>query len=238
VTGVSARSRQILSVRCWFNGAVTKDWRQWHRGYDASNSSLARRLRVVQRDLHRALAEAPCGEDGLRRLISMCAGDGRDVLPVLAHHDSGRAVEALLIELDPTLSQHARMTAADLGLPRVEVQTADAGATDTYLGLPPAHLVLACGVFGNITFNDVRRTIATLPALLVADGIVIWTRGRTDDGHDPSLDVRNCLSEHGFSEMSFTSPADARFRVGMHRLAARPADVSSLPPATRMFSFI
>lgn len=217
---------------------MTKDWRQWHRAYDDPNSSLARRLQVVQRDLRRALTQAPRGEDGVRRMISICAGDGRDVLPVLAQHDSGRAVEALLIELDPTLSQHARMTATNFGLPRVEVRTADAGATDTYLGIAPAHVVLACGVFGNITFNDVRRTIAALHALLVADGIVIWTRGRADDGRDPSLEVRTRFSEHGFSEMSFTSPADARFRVGMHRLAARPADVSPLRPATRIFSFI
>jgi hypothetical protein len=217
---------------------VTKDWIRWHEGYESPDPSLRRRLHVVQRDLRRALVEAPCGEDGVQRLISICAGDGRDVLPVLAEHGSGNAAEALLIELDPTLSRRARAAATRLGLSGVEVRTADAGATGTYVGLPPAHVALACGVFGNITFNDVRRTVAALRALLVVDGIVIWTRGRGDEGHDPSQDVRACFAEYGFAEMSFTSPSDARFRVGMHRLAIRPADVSPLAPGTQIFSFI
>ncbi|MFF0721659.1 class I SAM-dependent methyltransferase [Verrucosispora sp. NA02020] len=217
---------------------MTKDWLRWHQDYDTPNSSLARRLHIVQRDLRRALAEAPRDERGTRRLISICAGDGRDVLPVLAEHDGGRTVEALLIERDPTLSQRARAAAIGLGLPGIEVRTADAGATDTYVDVQPAHLLLSCGVFGNITFYDVRRTIAMLHTLVVADGIVIWTRGRADDGQDPSHDVRTCFAEHGFSEMSFTSPANARFRVGMHRLTARPAAVPPMPPATQMFSFV
>ncbi|MFC4109257.1 class I SAM-dependent methyltransferase [Micromonospora zhanjiangensis] len=217
---------------------MTKDWLRWHQDYESPHSSLARRLHVVQHELRWALTEGPHDAHDVRRLISMCAGDGRDVLPVLAEHDGGRSVQALLIEVDPTLSQRARMAAATLGLPGVEVRTADAGATDTYSGVHPAHVVLACGVFGNITFDDVRRTIAMLRALLLADGIVIWTRGRTDDGRDPSHDVRTCFAEHGFSEMSFTSPADAKFRVGMHRLTAQPVPVPPVPPGTRMFSFI
>ncbi|MFB9848794.1 SAM-dependent methyltransferase, partial [Micromonospora andamanensis] len=90
---------------------MTKDWLRWHQDYDSPNSSLARRLRVVQHDLRRALTESPHDEHGARRLISICAGDGRDVLPVLAEHDGGRTVEALLIERDPALSQRARTAA-------------------------------------------------------------------------------------------------------------------------------
>ncbi|MFB9848800.1 hypothetical protein ACFFMR_00155, partial [Micromonospora andamanensis] len=107
-------------------------------------------------------------------------------LNAVAEHHGGRTVEALLIERDPALSQRARTAAIGLGLPRIDVRAADAGATDTYVNIQPAHLLLACGVFGNITVNDVRRTIAMLHTLVLAEGIVIWTRGRTYDGHDPS----------------------------------------------------
>ena len=41
-----------------------------------------------------------------------------------------------------------------------EVVTADAALTDAYAGLVPADIVLACGVFGNITDEDVDRTVA------------------------------------------------------------------------------
>lgn len=232
-----ARSR-ANRLSSWFNAWVARDWTEWHRAYDLPSSTLARRLEVVRRDLRWALGGATAGEGGVRRVLSICAGEGRDVLPVLAEHNGRRDIRALLIELDPVLSQRARSTAAALGLSGVEVWTADAGATDTYQRVEPAHVVMACGVFGNVTVDDVRCTIAALPSLLVPDGIVIWTRGLPDDGTEPSLGVRDRFAECGFAEMSFTSPADARFRVGMHRLVAHPGHVPSLEPGGRLFSFV
>jgi hypothetical protein len=58
-----------------------KDWLAWHEGYDDPSSSLARRLEVVRRRLG-AVLDAAAGER--RQLLSLCAGDGRDVIPVLA----------------------------------------------------------------------------------------------------------------------------------------------------------
>lgn len=214
---------------------MAKDWLEWHHHYDTPNSSIALRLADVQRDLRRALAEAPRGEDGIIYLISMCAGEGRDVLPVLAEeNEGGRRVKAILVEFDEIMSQRARTAVADLGLSGVEVKTADAGTTETYRDLPLAQILLVCSVFGNITVADMRRTVATLPALLAIDGIVLWTRA----GHDPSLEVRRVFLDHGFTEMSFTSTADDMFRVGMHRLADRPADLRPPQLGTRMFSFV
>lgn len=217
---------------------MTKDWQQWHRHYDTPDLSLAQRLNAVCRDLRRALAEVPCGADGVVRLTSICAGEGRDVLPVLVEQNGGRPVRALLVELDPTLAQRASTTAAKLGLSGVEVRRADAGTIDTYLDVPPAHVLLVCGVFGNISVDDVRRTVATLSALLAADGIVIWTRGAQNTDRDRSQEIRACFAEHGFTEMSFTRTEDGVFRIGMHRLAAEPADVSTAQPGTRMFTFV
>ena len=211
------------------DGWVARDWVRWHEDYEDLGSSLSRRLVVVRGYLERALDEAP-GDGGERRLISLCAGDGRDVLPVLVRH---RGVSAVLVELDPELGERARAAAAELGLAGVQVRTGDAGLADTYLDAVPAHIVTACGVFGNVSRSDLRRTVAALPSLLVAGGIVIWTRGRGDDGPDPSSAVRACLAEHGFEEMAFTGPGDARFRVGMHRLVAAGAG----PPPRRLFTF-
>jgi hypothetical protein len=184
------------------------------------------------------LTEAPTDPDGTRRLISMCAGAGRDVLPVLATHPAGAAVRALLVELDPTLSDRARETAADLGLTTVSVQTADAGTLDPYRGFVPAHVLLACGVFGNVTVDDAERTIAAMPALLADDGIVIWTRGQFDDGADPSLHLRSCFGAAGFTEISFHRPTDTHFRVGVHQLGSRPAAALPPGPDLRLFIFV
>lgn len=212
-----------------------KDWVAWHRDYDSPSSSLARRLHVVRNELRAALTVGrPAAGGGELRLISMCAGDGRDVLPVLA--EGARDVRALLVELDPLLCSRARSTAAHHGLTGVEIRAGDAGVIDAYLNCTPAHVVLACGVFGNITVDDARQTVAALPSLLADDGIVIWTRGRKDHGPDPSTVIRELFIAHGFTELGFTAPEDARFRVGTHRLSTRPTRTSG-QPAPRMFTF-
>jgi hypothetical protein len=226
------------NARSSSGGGMTRDWLRWHDEYDSHGSSLSRRLQVVQRNLHQALTEASCDADGARRLISMCAGAGRDVLPVLAGNPDGAAVRALLVELDPTLSDRARATAASLGLPAVSVRTADAGILESYRDFVPAHVLLACGVFGNVTTEDAQRTITAMPGLLTDGGIVIWTRGQFADGPDPSLRLRTCFSDAGFTEVSFTRPADAHFRVGVHRLSRRPVPALALEPGTRLFTFV
>jgi hypothetical protein len=217
---------------------VTTDWVHWHRDYDRPNSSLAQRLQIVRHCLRQALTDITSGRPGqqqLIRLISICAGDGRDVLPVLAAHHAAHQVRALLVELDPRLADHARTTATRLGLRTVTVRTTDAGITDPYTDIAPAHVVLACGVFGNITTEHVQRTIATLPRLVTTGGVVIWTRGRPANEPDPSLDIRTWLASHGFTELSFTAPTDTKFRVGMHRLHTLTTE--PLTPGTRMFTF-
>lgn len=208
-------------------------WLDWHREYDDPSSSLSRRRRVVQSYLRQILAELPPSGDPIR-LLSMCAGDGRDVLEVLASLRSGPPVQALLVELDPELADRARVQASRLELADVLVRTADAGLSASYAELAPAHVVLACGVFGNISFADVRRTIDALPGLLCSGGQVIWTRGRGADEPDASRAVRELFAERGFTELGFTAPDDARFRVGRHRHDRPPA--TELP--ARLFRFI
>jgi hypothetical protein len=215
---------------------MDRDWLHWHAEYDDPSSSLARRLTVVRGLLGRALAGAP-SDAGVQRVASMCAGDGRDLLPVLTGPDRGHTVRALLVELDPALAGRARAAAAAITRHDITVLTADAGEVTPYLPLAPLHLVLACGVFGNITTADAHRTIAALPGLLADGGLVLWTRGRGTGAADPSDDLRTRFADHGFAELAFTAPADARFRVGLHRLTHRPG--GAVPePGTRLFTFV
>ncbi|MEU6669819.1 class I SAM-dependent methyltransferase [Streptomyces sp. NPDC046727] len=212
------------------------DWVRWHETYDDPASILARRLVVVRGFLDRALSEAPAEQDGRRQLISLCCGDGRDTLPVLAAHEAGRRVRAVLTELNPELARQARTTAGSLDLPHVEVRTGDAGLADTYLDAAPAHVLLVCGVFANVPAEDMRRTVAALPALLTEGGIVIWTRSHHEEPSDPSDEIRTCLKDQGFQELAFSRPHDACFRVGMHRLTSTTAPRQQLS-GTRLFAF-
>jgi hypothetical protein len=214
---------------------VTRDWHAWHREYDDPASDLSRRLDVVRARLGALLAAAP----GPVRLVGMCAGDGRDTLPVLA--SAGVDVDAVLVELDPDLAGTARATVRDLGLDGVEVRTADAGTTSSYDGAGPADVLMACGVFGNVSDDDVATTVAQLPSLLAGGGHVIWTRGcrvpqdptRVDG--DPSELVRRLFADAGFEEVDFVRPEDAGFRVGVHRW---PGGGAPYRPGVRLFTFV
>src|ERR1700736_5534353 len=122
---------------------VATDWVAWHDQY-AADDALVRRLEVVRRLIRTALDGAPPGEI---RVVSMCAGDGRDLLGVLGDHPRRHEVRARLVELEPALAERARTEATRLELDGVEVVCGDAAQTDVYAHAVPAQLVLVCGVF-------------------------------------------------------------------------------------------
>jgi len=191
------------------------DWLEWHSAYDR-DSSLSRRLQLIQKQLKAALDRRP---EGQIRLISLCAGQGRDVLPVVAGHSRRADVRARLVELDPENTRIASATAEAGALTGIEIVTGDASLTESYAGAVPADIVLACGIFGNITSEDIEGTIEQLPALCSAGATVIWTRG----GRDPDLRpaVRRWFGRHGFEELFFQGEPE-EFGVGVHRLTAEP----------------
>jgi hypothetical protein len=204
------------------------DWLSWHDDYDQPGSPLARRLEAVEQRIRTALDDAPPGP---LRAVSMCAGQGRDLIGALAGHPRREDVTARLVELDERNAGIARQSAAAAGLDKVEVVTGDAALTDSYAGIVPADLVLVCGVFGNITDIDVQRTIGYCTQLCTRDGTVVWTRGRWE----PDLVPRICdwFAERGFTELWVSEPG-VGYGVGAHRFAATPAP---LKPGARMFTF-
>jgi len=205
-----------------------QDWHAWHERYDDPGSPIARRLVVVQDRIARVLGAAPPGDI---RVLSMCAGQGHDLLGALENHPRRADVTALLVELDPRNSAAARQRARELGLSRVQVVTGDAAQTDQYLTHAPADLVLACGVFGNITAEDIQRTIAHCAALCRPGGAVIWTRHRREPDLVPS--ICDWFARSGFTLEFVTEPGD--FGVGVHRHTGQGR---RLVPGATMFTFL
>jgi hypothetical protein len=204
-------------------------WVAWHRDYDVPGSPLAQRLAAVQAQIAAVLDQAPPGP---LRAVSLCAGQGRDLIGVLAGHPRGPDVTARLVELDPDNAATARELAAAAGLPRVEVVLADAADPAAYAGLVPADLVLACGIFGNIPDADIRRTIGYFPQLCATGGTVLWTRGRWA----PDLIPQICawFGAQGFEPL-WVSDSALPFGAGAHRFTSAPAPLATGP---RMFSFM
>jgi hypothetical protein len=192
-----------------------RDWLEWHADYDDPDTTLAQRLVVVQREIARFLDGAPSGP---LRVIAMCAGDGRDLLGVLEQHPRAPDVSGRLVELDPRLAERARRAAPAA----LEIVVADAGESDAYQGACPADLVLSCGVFGNVSAEDIRATIASWRFLLAPGGTAIWTRGAFRSGTDVRPAVRTWVQEAGFEEIAFHGGEAPSYGVGVARLLVEP----------------
>ena len=203
-----------------------RDWFDWHLEYDEPGSSLSERLATVQARIRAALDEAPPGP---LQAISVVAGQGRDLIPVLRTHPRGTDVTARLVELDPRNTAVARELAN--GLSSVDVVTGDASRTDAYAGLVPADLVLLCGLFGNITDEDIRTTISAARGLTRSGGTVIWTRARTDP--EAADRIANVFETNGFERVYLSEPGTTKC-VGAHR---HSGPVQPLP-AGSMFTFV
>ena len=215
---------------------MTRDWARWHDDYDNPSSSLSTRLAIVQAHLADAITAAPPGQV---RLVSLCAGQGHDVLGVLPGHPRRDDVAAVLVELEPRNVRLAAARAVQAGLAGIEVREADAGLIASYADELPADVLLLCGIFGNVSDGDIRRTVANVPALCAPGGTVIWTRHRRPP--DATLLIRESLAAAGFDEVAFEAPetGSTLVGVGVHRRPADPAGhlLTAIRPDARLFSF-
>jgi hypothetical protein len=204
------------------------DWHTWHEDYADPDSALGRRLVVVQAQVRAALDRSAPGPV---RAISMCAGQGHDLIGVLAEHPRHADVTARLVELDEHNTLLARRAATEARLGEVEVVAVDASMTDAYEGAVPADLVLLCGVFGNISAEDIANTVSHLPRLCAPQATVIWTRHR----HPPDLTpyIRETFERASFGELAFEDSPP--FGVGANRPLAPPLPFTS---GVRLFEFI
>jgi hypothetical protein len=191
-----------------------RDWYDWHASYDDPGSGLSRRLAWVQGQIRAALDRAPAGPV---RAISICAGQGRDLIGALADHPRRADVTARLVELDPRNTEVASRLAAGAGLAQIEIVTGDASLTSAYADFGPADLVLACGLFGNMTDAHVRSTIGYCAQLCAENGTVVWTRARWAPDLVP--EICGWFEERGFertwlSDAGFVQCAGAHRRIG------------------------
>lgn len=199
-------------------------WQAWHAPYADENSELSRRLRIVRQHIAAWLDQRP-GEE--LAVVSACAGQGHDLIGLLATRPDADRVRATLIEYDAGNVAAAQAAADRAGLTNLVVRQADAGRLSSYAGAVPADLVLMAGVLGNISDADVKHTIDALPQMCAEGATVIWTRSRRAPDLTPA--VLEWLREAGFVQEAFDAPEDARFSVGVHRFEGvpRPLDTTA-----------
>jgi hypothetical protein len=212
-----------------------RDYLTWHEQYDDPDSSLSRRLALVRKVLRAELDARP----GPVRVVSLCAGDGRDILGVLAEREDAARVSVTLVEVLPELVERARSAATEVAAD-VEVVTADAGCSETYVGRAsvPADVVLLVGVLGNISEADVAATVAAMPGICAPGATLLWSRGRSLEGVDDFVTpVRTAFCSSGFVEMGIQrfDVEDDRTVLGVVRFDGPPVQVG---PRETWFTFV
>jgi hypothetical protein len=209
-----------------------RDWFEWHGSYEDADSTLAKRLTVVQGWLRQALDELPVGPI---RLISLVAGQAKDVEGVLRDHPRAGDVSGRVVELDPRNTSIAREALVAVAGDRIEVVTGDAGKAEAYRGATPAEILVVVGLFGNIVDADVERTIQLLPGFAASGAYVVWSRGGAREGvADLNPTVRQWFADAGFTELDHTY-IDGHQGLGFHRFDGTPA---SFPDGADLFEFV
>jgi hypothetical protein len=193
--------------------------------YENPRSVTSQRLAVVRNWIRVSVEAMPPGPV---RTVSICAGDGRDLVGALTEHPRRGDVRGRLVEIDPVLAERGRAAL----WPGLDYVVGDAARTDNYLGAVPADLVLACGVFGNISDNDIAATVRAMPAFLAPGGYVIWTRHR--GAPDIVSTIDDWFADAGFARVFVSSPKH-HYGVGVHRLVTTP---QPLPEGEHLFTFV
>ena len=204
-----------------------RDYQQWHDQYDDPESAISWRLGVVRRLIAAHLDSHP----GPVRVLSLCAGDGRDVIGVLHSREDSARVSVTLVEAHPEIAAQARESSSGLD---VDVRTGDAGEIATFADVLPVDLLVLVGIFGNISSTDIERTVRTAPSLCAPGATVLWSRSRNrDDLHDT---IRGWVAQAGMTELETASlDRDGRPAVG----AAGYDGPAQLPPETgHLFTFV
>jgi hypothetical protein len=234
-TAAQSSSNQNSDTR----DSVSMDWQKWHDAYD-QDPALKRRLVLVRKHLSRCLDRSSPGEV---RVISVCAGDGRDVLRTLRDHKRLADARVRLVELDPNLVADGKRACQALELSNhVEFINEDATDPSSYRDLAPANIVLMCGMLGLIDLPELPNVVRAMQALCAHKGHVVWTR-RLDwrDGVRQTKVLQNLMTDAGFKQATlsvtsfgvlfFNTPRPS-FVVGTHRHDGKPA---ALPESGRLF---
>jgi amino acid adenylation domain-containing protein len=201
------------------------NWDEWHKHY-GSLPNLQERLRIVREQIVVALNECPPGPI---QIVSICSGDGRDLLGALQNHPRRDDVAALLLDNNADSIARGKEAAEKIGLAgQFRFLEADATLAKNYLGAVPANLVLLSGFLGHLRHEDVPALISSLPMFCKTGGQAIWNRHLLLHGGRQQVPfIREFFQKTNFEEVHFEKTDANGFAVGRARFTGRPAPLDS-----------
>lgn len=189
------------------------------------------RLRAVQEHFAQSLHQAPAGPV---RIISICAGDGRDIIEVLRWHERRGDASAWLVELN---RQSVAVGICNVRKARlddaVHFRNRDATLFATYEDIGPADVLLLCGVWGHVAANERASLVSSVTSLCNTGAAIIWTRGVM---HDMAR-VRNIqthFSPDRWASVRISLTPDRKWAVATYRYVCSTSDP---PQSGTLFNF-
>ena len=162
-----------MKLRQWIGNFSSDAWSDWPEAA-YKKQRYRQRLCEVQSHFRESLDTAPPGPI---QVVSMCAGDGRDVISVLQSHPRRNDVTAWLVENNAQSFAYGLRRTANAGLQnRVTFLNEDATEYATYKDIVPSDILLVCGVWGHVPKNERTQLVHAIACLCKPGGAVIWTR--------------------------------------------------------------
>ena len=183
-------------------GGDRAHWVRWHRSYEDPDSALSTRLRLVQDGVREVLDQHPPGPI---QVVSICAGQGRDVIDVEAGHQRQSDVRARLVELDPALVDFARHRATAAGVHN-QIEVLEGDARETLRGLAePVDLLLLDGAKGLYPAVLALVEQRLRPGALVVADNADWSPEYLERVRSPA---------HGYMSVPFADDVELSMRIG------------------------
>ncbi len=219
-----------MRFRHWFRRRDSELWNLWpDSAY--KKQPYQHRLSTVQEHLAKCLDAAPVGS---LRIISICAGDGRDVIGVLESHRRRSDVSACLLEQNPQSVAAGVCRSTTAGLENtVAFLNVDATAYATYKNLAPADIVLLCGVWGHVPADERGQLVQAVASLCNPGGTVIWTRG-VAKGMIRLRQIQIHFAAPAWDQVRLSLTRDNNWAVVTHRYCG---PTGKLPASGRIFNF-
>jgi hypothetical protein len=168
------------------------------------------------------------------RIISVCAGDGRDVIGVVGSHPRRSDVTAWLVEQNPQSVAAGVCRLADAGLENsVAFLTGDATLYTTYEKIAPADIVLLCGVWGHVPADERTQLVRALACLCKPAGAVIWTRG-VAKGMIRLQQIQVHFAGSSWEQVRVSLTPDKNWAIVTHRCRGSACE---LPTSGQIFHF-
>ena len=208
------------------------DWVTWHERYN-TNRGLKARLKAVCGQIENCLNACPPGQI---RVVSVCCGDGRDLLTALINHPREKDVVAYLIDQERALIESGQDSANLSGIGhQLNFIVGDATLASSYKGIVPADLVLVCGVFGHVLKEDLPKLVQSLGGMCKTGGYVIWTRhAKAWDGEIHVPLINQLFEQTGFEPISFSVTEEGASCIGTYRYKEQPAPLAA---SSKLFNF-